>query len=101
MEILKRVLIFGFLIFPTVAFAANRITGEFAGCVTRDDLDQFIQAVAAKNDGQIKAMLASECAPVKGREYTMLEQDGDASKIRIYTPNGGTVDLFVPAAATE
>jgi len=101
MEILKRVLIFVFLIFPTAVLASNRITGEFAGCVTQDDLDQFIQAVATKNDGQIKAMLASECAPVKGREYTMLEQDGDASKIRIYTPNGGTVDLFVPAAATD
>lgn len=101
MGIPGRFAVFVFLIFPTVAFASNRITGEFAGCVTRDDLDQFIQAVATKNDGQIKAMLASECAPVKGREYTMLEQDGDASKIRIYTPNGGTVDLFVPAAATE
>jgi len=101
MRIPGRFVVFGFLLFPTVAFASTRITGEFAGCVTRDDLNQFIQAVATKNDGEIKSMLNSECAPVKGREYTMLERDGDASKIRIYTPNGGTVDLFVPAAAVE
>lgn len=97
----RRFLIIVFLLVPTFAFAGNRITGDYAGCISRDDLHQFIKAIADKDYRSMNLMLRNECAPVKGREYSMLERGDTESEIRVYAPNGGSVDLFVPSSAVQ
>lgn len=90
------------LMFSTTQVQAeNRIQGAWVGCVSEKSLDHFITSATNKDNRLMQSLLGTECVPIQGLEYSMLDQGFVTSEIRVYVPNSGSLDLFVPAEAAR
>ncbi len=91
-----------FLVFQSNSTWAQsgRISGEYAGCLTEEHLDQFISAAVKKDYRLMNSMLGTSCFSINGREYSVLDRGWTKSKVRIYV-GSDFVDLWVPAEAAK
>ncbi|WP_110815833.1 hypothetical protein [Pseudoroseicyclus aestuarii] len=81
--------------------AADKIPEGFVGCITEDALDEFISAAVNDDMRQMQTLLsAGLCAPIGGREFSMIDRGFITSEIRVYT-DSGSVALFTPSEATR
>lgn len=71
------------LMLAAVSFAAT-IEGPYAGCLTKDSLDEMIKASSEKDIRQINALLGVSCVLIEGREYSVVERGFLKSRIRVY-----------------
>jgi len=78
----------------------GRVSGAYVGCLTKKGLDEIITA-ATKNDMRhMQALLGSECFPIKGREFSVVDRGFLKSQIRVYA-GGGSVLLWTVNEATR
>jgi hypothetical protein len=89
------------LLLTTPALAGTFPNGAI-GCLNEANLDQFMGAVAADDRRLSQSMIdAHECVIFSGHEYSMLERGVLVSKLRVYVPSGGSVDLYVPTGMAQ
>lgn len=78
--------------------AQVRIKGQYAGCVTQGELDRFYQAINAKDEATVQALLAGRCHALKGERYTLQKRSGRVSRITVWSLGR---DLYVPTEALK
>ncbi|HHG4903575.1 TPA: hypothetical protein ACPWGP_002595 [Pseudomonas aeruginosa] len=82
--------------------SAATLNSGYVGCVTEEYLDQFIQALVAKDDRGMEYLMNSyKCIHMKGGlEVSVLDRGFTVSKIRVYV-GGDAVELWTPNEAIK
>lgn len=79
---------------------SGRISGAYAGCLTEDSLDEFITAASKRDTRHMNALLGTECFPLDGREFSVVDRGFTKTQIRVYA-GGGSVLLWTVNEATR
>ncbi|MEO1951874.1 hypothetical protein, partial [Thioclava sp.] len=61
------------------------------GCLTKDALDEFVQAASSSDMRQMNALLQGVCAPIGGYEFSIVDRGMLKSKIRVYVGDKSVV----------
>jgi hypothetical protein len=85
---------------PTVA-NADRIKPNFAGCGSKQALDEMMTAASTNDLRQINTLLDNRfCFSIGGLEFSMVDQGFLTSQVRVYAGETSVL-LYVPTAATH
>lgn len=80
--------------------SAQTFETGYAGCLTKDALDEFSTAVVNGDDRQINALLGVLCVPVGGYEFSVTDRGLFKTRVRVYVGDDSIL-LWVPAAAAD
>lgn len=83
----------------TTAAAATLESG-YAGCVSKDSLDEFTMAVVNKDQRQMNALIGKACIPVGGLEFSVVDRGLLKTQVRVYAGNDSIL-LWVPSEAAR
>lgn len=78
----------------------GRILDEYAGCLTKDGLKEFVTAANNNDTRHMQALLGTECFPIQGLRFSMVDQGLMNSQIRVYTDEGSVL-LWTATKATR
>lgn len=96
---MKRCLAFCFLLVASPAVAGTFETG-YAGCTTKDALDELTSAVVNKDQRQMDALLGTLCAPVGGFDFSVVSRGLLKTQARVYVGEESVL-LWVPSEAVK
>lgn len=78
----------------------GRVSGPYAGCLTEEGLSEFITAATKRDTQHMNALLGTECFPLDGREFSVVDRGFTKTQIRVYA-GGGSVLLWTVNEATR
>ena len=86
------------VLMPVDANAAR--AGNYIGCVSKESLHQYNNALVTGDTRLSNLMLASECMLVGGMEFSVLDGGFVTSKAKFYK-GSESIDLWVPSEAVH
>ena len=96
--LLKLTFFMSLLVAGTFAEAAT--LGNYIGCTSEKALDQLFAAMS-NNDSRLQSsLMGSECVPVGGREFSVIDRGFVVTEVRVYVGEN-SIDLFVPSEAVR
>lgn len=76
------------------------VTGSYIGCYSQRAFEQLMSALASNDSRLYNSLMITECTPVNGLEYSILDKGFLKSKARFYK-GVDYQDLWVPSEAVQ
>jgi ABC-type thiamin/hydroxymethylpyrimidine transport system permease subunit len=79
---------------------AKTVNSGYVGCITGDDLSEFVSAAVNNDNRHMDSLLGNVCFAIGGLDFSMVDQGFMTSEIKVYVGND-SFNLFVPAEAAR
>lgn len=80
--------------------SAGTLEAGYAGCLTKEALDEFTTAVVNKDRRQMDALIGVSCVPVGGFEFSVADRGILKTQVRVYVGDKSIL-LWVPSEAAR
>lgn len=64
--------------------SADTIRDAHVGCITRESVDEFVDAAVSNDARQMQALMATQCISIQGLQFSVVDRGWGVSQIRVY-----------------